>query len=59
MQNLGDAVVDCLKTGTQGNDRSLKAEVRHIREQSAKMDDAQGLPDCPEYSKETKRQNIS
>ncbi len=41
VRNLDDAVVDRLKTRARDNDRSLEAEVRHILEQSAKVDTAQ------------------
>lgn len=41
VRNLDDVVVDRLKTRARDNDRSLEAEVRHILEQSAKMDMAQ------------------
>jgi plasmid stability protein len=41
VRNLDDVVVERLKTRARDNDRSLEAEVRHILEQSAKMDMAQ------------------
>ena len=41
VRNLDDAVVDRLKARARTNDRSLEAEVRHILEQSAKVDMAQ------------------
>jgi plasmid stability protein len=41
VRNLDDAVVDRLKARARDNDRSLEAEVRHILEQSAKVDMAQ------------------
>jgi antitoxin FitA len=41
VRNLDDDVVARLKTRARDNDRSLEAEVRHILEQSAKVDMAQ------------------
>ena len=41
VRNLDDAVVERLKSRARDNDRSLEAEVRHILEQSAKVDLAQ------------------
>ena len=41
VRNLDDTVVDRLKARAGTNDRSLEAEVRHILEQSAKVDMAQ------------------
>lgn len=41
VRNLDESVVDRLKTRARENDRSLEAEVRHILEQSAKVDMAQ------------------
>jgi plasmid stability protein len=41
VRNLDDAVVERLKARARDNDRSLEAEVRHILEQSAKVDLAQ------------------
>jgi plasmid stability protein len=41
VRNLDDDVVTRLKTRARDNDRSLEAEVRHILEQSAKVDMAQ------------------
>jgi plasmid stability protein len=41
VRNLDDDIVNRLKTRAQDNDRSLEAEVRHILEQSAKVDMAQ------------------
>jgi plasmid stability protein len=41
VRNHNDAVVDRLKARARENDRSLEAEVRHILEQSAKVDIAQ------------------
>jgi plasmid stability protein len=41
VRNLDDVVVDRLKTRARDNDRSLEAEVRHILEQSTKVDMAQ------------------
>jgi len=41
VRNLNEAVVDRLKARARENDRSLEAEVRHILEQSAKVDIAQ------------------
>ena len=41
VRNLDDAVFDRLKTRACDNDRSMEAEVRHILEQSAKVDMAQ------------------
>jgi plasmid stability protein len=41
VRNLDDVVVERLKTRARDNDRSLEAEVRHILEQSAKVDMAQ------------------
>ncbi len=37
IRNLDDAVVERLKARARGNSRSLEAEVRHILEQSAKV----------------------
>jgi plasmid stability protein len=41
VRNLDDAVVERLKARARDNNRSLEAEVRHILEQSAKVDLAQ------------------
>jgi hypothetical protein len=41
VRNLDDDIVTRLKTRARDNDRSLEAEVRHILEQSAKVDMAQ------------------
>jgi hypothetical protein len=41
VRNLDDEVVTRLKMRARDNDRSLEAEVRHILEQSAKVDIAQ------------------
>ena len=41
VRNLDDDVVTRLKMRASDNDRSLEAEVRHILEQSAKIDMAQ------------------
>jgi plasmid stability protein len=41
VRNLDDDVVTRLKIRARDNDRSLEAEVRHILEQSAKVDMAQ------------------
>jgi antitoxin FitA len=41
VRNLDDAIVDRLKARARDNDRSLEAEVRHILEQSARVDMAQ------------------
>ncbi len=41
VRNLDDDVVIRLKMRAQDNNRSLEAEVRHILEQSAKVDIAQ------------------
>ncbi|MCX6674068.1 MAG: hypothetical protein NTY37_09860 [Methanothrix sp.] len=41
MRNLDDSVVERLKARAHDNDRSLEAEVRHILEQSAKVDNSQ------------------
>jgi antitoxin FitA len=41
VRNLDDDVVTRLKMRARDNDRSLEAEVRHILEQSAKIDMAQ------------------
>lgn len=38
VRNLDDAVVERLKARARGNGRSLEAEVRHILEQSVKVD---------------------
>ena len=40
VRNLNDAVVDRLKARAHDNNRSLEAEVRHILEQFAKVDNA-------------------
>lgn len=37
IRNLDDAAVERLKARARGNGRSLEAEVRHILEQSAKV----------------------
>jgi antitoxin FitA len=41
VRNLDDDIVNRLKMRALDNDRSLEAEVRHILEQSAKVDIAQ------------------
>lgn len=41
VRNLNDAVVERLKAQAKDNNRSLEAEVRHVLEQSARMDMAQ------------------
>lgn len=41
VRNLDDDIVNRLKIRALDNDRSLEAEVRHILEQSAKVDMAQ------------------
>jgi plasmid stability protein len=41
VRNLDDDIVNRLKIRALDNDRSLEAEVRHILEQSAKVDIAQ------------------
>jgi len=38
VRNLDDAVVERLKARARDNNRSLEAEVRHILEQSEKVD---------------------
>lgn len=41
VRNIDEGVVERLKARARTNDRSLEAEVRHILEQSAKIDMAQ------------------
>jgi antitoxin FitA len=40
VRNLDDSVVERLKARARDNDRSLEAEVRHILEQLAKVDNS-------------------